>query len=92
MEFNSRVKQLRFFQGSSRDLVQEPQNLFTQMVIIPRLDVEDIEREQMPELYDPYSELIMETELLKVKYLSYFDYSRAPNGPMTRKEEVIGHL
>ncbi len=30
----------------------------------------------------------METELLKVKYLSYFDYSRAPNGPL--KEEVIG--
>ncbi len=43
----------------------------------------------MPELYGQYSEQIMETELLKGKYLSYFDYSRALNGPMTRKE-VIG--
>jgi hypothetical protein len=33
-----------------------------------------------------YSEQIMETELLKVKYLSHFDCLPAPNGPM--KEEA----
>jgi hypothetical protein len=66
--------QFQFVRELSRDPVQELQNLFTQMVIAPRLDVEEIEREEMPELYASYSEQIMETELLKVKYVSYFDY------------------
>ncbi len=84
----SSEKQIQFVQESSRNLVQVPQNMFTQMKVVPTLEVEEIEREEMPELYDPYSEQVMETELLKVTYQSYFDYSRAPNGPM--KEEVIG--
>ncbi len=90
-QFNSRVKHtFNMFGRVSRDLVQEQQNLFTQMAIVPgpRHDVEEIERVEMPELYDPCLEQMMETELLKVKYLSYFDDSRAPNGPM--KEKVIG--
>ncbi len=79
--------QSQVVQELSRNLVQAQQNLFTQIVVVPRHD-DEIEREEMPQRYDPYSEQIMETELLKVKYLSHFDYSRAPNGPM--KEEVIG--
>jgi hypothetical protein len=58
------------------------------MVVVPRHAVEEIECEEMPELYDLYSKQILETELLKVKYLSYYDYSRAPNGVM--KEVTIG--
>ncbi len=74
-QFKCRVKHILNLVRSRVGISQEQQNLFTQLIVVPRHDVEEmLDCEEMPKLYAPYSEQIMETELLKVKYLSYFDY------------------